>query len=85
MSDKFIYQIISTENGNRSRPFLGSWDQVAKAFQDNQEHINMGDYLLLVAIVNEEQQLDIKTAPIIKLETFLEMFDKFDSLEKEEI
>jgi len=76
MSQEFIYQLINHENGNRSRPFTGNWDTIAKAFDDNKENIDMKNYLLLVATIGNggEQQTEIPQSPLITVQTFMDMY-----------
>lgn len=74
---KFLYQLIDHETGSRSKPFMGDWDEMAQAFKEHKEKIDSEDYILLVATINEdspEEQMQIPTAPIITVQTFLDMY-----------
>lgn len=73
---RFVYQIINAENGNRSKPFEGSWDQIAEVMNKNRESIQMKDYVLLVAAIDPEsddKQLVIPQSPLITIGAFLEL------------
>lgn len=75
---KFIIQIINAESGNRSKPFQANWEELKKSLQKAGEALNPEDYILLVAAVKgtgDEQQMQLAETPLIKIETFLEMFE----------
>ena len=68
---KFVFQLISHETGHRSEAFIGTWDDVAKSIEEN-EQTDSDDFLLVVATVNPEDENDfaIPQIPLIKISTF---------------
>lgn len=80
MSQKFMFQIIGHQTGNRSEAFVGSWADVAKSLETLEKKKHQ-DYLLLVAVLDpeDEQNIVIPKTPILKIETFLDMYNKRES------
>jgi len=77
MSQKFMFQMIGHESGNRTEPFIGTWADVARSLAKLEEE-KQQDYLLLVAILDpeDEQNMVIPKTPLLKIETFLNMYNK---------
>lgn len=82
MTQKFMFQMIAHETGNRSEAFIGNWADVAKAL-GKLEHDKQQDYLLLVAIINpeDEEQMVIPKTPLLRIETFLDMYNRRENVE----
>jgi len=85
---KFVIQIINHENGNRSKPFEASWDELNATLTKAGESVSPENYILLVAAIKEtdgDEQMHIPTAPLITIGTFMEMFqDEVKQLEEAE-
>lgn len=70
---KFMFQFINHEDGNRSKPFIGSWDTITEVLEKRKEGEKPGgeDYILLVAVLDGEETI-IPATPIIKVSTFMQ-------------
>lgn len=70
---RFIYQFISAETGDRSQPFVGTWDKLYKAIQENgeQNDIRDEDYILVVATLGDKDQIQIPGTPLLTKATFM--------------
>lgn len=70
---RFIYQFISAETGDRSQPFVGTWDKLYKAIQENDEEnaVRDEDYILVVATLGDKDQIQIPGTPLLTKATFM--------------
>jgi len=71
---KFLFQFINHENGQRSKPFTGTWDDVTEvlAHRGPDERPKNEDYILLVAVFNGDQTT-IPATPLITVGHFEEI------------
>jgi len=71
---KFLFQFINHENGQRSKPFTGTWDDVTEvlAHRGPDERPTNEDYILLVAVLDGEQTT-IPVTPLITVGHFEEI------------
>lgn len=72
---KFLFQFINHENGQRSKPFVSNWEDVRDVLENRKEGEmpTDKDYLLLVAVLDEEETT-IPATPLITVKTYLDMF-----------
>lgn len=79
---KFMFQIINHTDGQRSEPFITSWDELHKTLNENKDHPEYrgDDYLLLVSVLDGEQTI-IPSTPIIKISTFTAMTNDTDEVQ----
>lgn len=70
IENKFIFQIISKENGKRSEPFVTNWSELYTILSQAEEQ-NIHDYILLVAVLQGDETI-VPGTPLITIETFLE-------------
>lgn len=73
MKQKFLFQMIRKDDGSRSDPFAGDWDQLHDALSKTE--LDQEDYILLVAIVDpdDDTQMVIPNTPLITVKSFLEI------------
>lgn len=78
IKQRFIYQIINHETGNRSKPFTATIDELNESLDNISDSVYRKNYILLVATIDpesEEEQMHIPQSPLITIETFLSMFE----------
>ena len=70
---KFMFQFVDHETGNRSEPFIGSWqavNEVLKARKEGERPVDQ-DFILLVAVLDGEETR-IPATPLITVKTYQE-------------
>lgn len=73
-----MLQIISAENGERSEPFIATWEELHQVLSkemdmdESEMNVKEKDYILLVAVMQGEETR-IPRAPLITIESFLKM------------
>ena len=73
--EKYLFQIVSAENGQRSEPFIATWNSISSVIEETQEKgedVNIEDYILLVAIISGTETR-IPGNPLIKIKTLLSL------------
>ena len=71
-NDKYLFQIISADNGQRSEPFITTWDKLHQVFSEGGDEVNQEDYILLVAVMNDKETT-IPGNPLMKIKSFIEL------------
>ena len=66
---KFIFQLVSHEDGHRSNPFMAEYSELTTKLAED-EHLDREDFLLLVMILDGKETI-IPGAPLIKISTLI--------------
>jgi len=76
MEQKFMFQFINHENGQRSEPLVGNWDSISEVLElrKDSERPHNEDYILLVAVL-DGKDTTIPSTPLITIKTFLNFKD----------
>lgn len=77
---KFVFQLVDHESGQRSEPFITTWDELYDLVNDNlaksdQAEKRLKDYVLLVCVL-EEQETVIPGTPLITVQSFLDLHNQ---------
>jgi len=69
---KFLFQFVNHENGERSEPFISNWDGILETLHKKpvDQVPSSKDYILLVAVLNGDQTT-IPATPLITVESFM--------------
>jgi len=69
---KFLFQFVNHENGERSEPFISNWDGILETLHKKpvDQVPSSKDYILLVAVLNGEETT-IPATPLITVESFM--------------
>jgi len=70
---KFMFQFVNHETGQRSEPFVGSWNAVNEILKARQEGERPSDedFILLVAVL-DGKETTIPATPLITVKTYQE-------------
>mgnify|MGYP000175390596 CR=1 FL=1 len=71
---KYVFQLVDHKTGYRSEAFVGTYDELRKTMEENEEKTNEDDYILLVAVIDPEKDgMTIPKSPLITIKTFIEL------------
>lgn len=76
---KNVVQMVSCQTGARSEEFIVEPKEFAELLRKNE--VPETDYILVVAVVGEENQLEICKTPLFTVESFLKNFYPEDYME----
>ena len=76
---KFIFQVIAHKNGERTEPFVATWEECRATIR--KAEVDEADYLLLVALIDPDKETDlvIPKTPLISVETLLKMTETIEA------
>jgi len=82
-----MFQFINHKNGQRSEPMIADWEKLNTTLSDNEKAIDQDNYILLVALLDPEDQetMVIPKTPLIKISSFLEMYQKNQTEENTDV
>lgn len=74
---KFCFQFINHLDGQRSQPFVSNWDQLRDILREREKGAlpQDEDFILLVAVLGDQEETNIPATPLITVKSYLDMFD----------
>ena len=72
--NRYVLQLIQAKTGMRSKPFVATHDELVVSLRKHEQ--DPDDYILVVARVGHEDQIEIEEVPIFNIGGFLEALDQ---------
>lgn len=71
---KRVFQLVSSEDGVRSPPFVSSREDLAAILQKDVEGVTQADLVLVLGDLDDQEQFTFVFAPLMRVDTFISHF-----------